>query len=373
MTALARDFGPIEFPDQFQGLFARARSRYEPIIHRARSSLRSLPVPSHFAPYFRYGVLEHPQPSFVLAPLMFLAVAEDQGGISPRHERYLPAFLLMVELIGVLDDTVDYTPLRSGRRTYWHRFGAPSAAPFSGFLLSAAVEQTMGAAPELLPLVTRMFREVGAAETWEHGARYPAANPGALATWLEHHYAAVPAAISHSLDGALLLHGHEPLPPQVCVRFAQLQQDVDDIVNLVERREQAGENDDLKMGVVTFPLLAAVRHDPRAAQWLDDLWRTGRRPDDGSPELPPAALPLTAPQHPALRALVLSHGVPATLDKIAHDAAAAIAATQPPMKNCMADLVWTFVERLCRIESLRREVERRCPAVMTVRGDGEGG
>ena len=365
MLSAARDLRPIEFPSKFRGLFARSRHKYEPIIHRARHTLLSLPVPRHFEPYFRYGVLEHPQPSFVLAPLMFLAMAESQGGITARHERYLPAFLLMVELIGVLDDTVDYTRLRSGRRTYWHRFGAPSAAPFSGFVLSAAVEQTMRSAPQLLPLVTRMFREVAAAETWEHGARYPSSTPEALATWLDHHYAAVPAAISHSLDGALLLHGRDPLPAEVCTRFAQLQQDVDDIVNIVERREREGENDDLKMGVVSFPLLAAVRREPSAAAWLEAVW--AQRRDHSDAGAPPT---VDGPDCARLQHVLRTHGVPATLDKISSDATAAIAAARPDVRECVSDLVWTFVERLCRVETLRPEVERRCPAVASVRFEG---
>lgn len=352
----------LAFPAKFQGVFVRSRPRYEPLIVEARQTLRSLLVPTSIAPYYAYGVLEHDQPSFVLAPLMFLAVAESQGGITERHRRYLPAFLLMVELIGILDDTVDHTPYRSGRLTYWRRFGAPSAAPFSCFLFNAALAETRETAPELVPLVTEMFASICAAEVWEHDSRYPEADVAALEGWLARHYAAVPEAIAHSLDSALLLHGRAPLDREVHARFAELQQDVDDIVNFVERRELDGENDDLKMGIVTYPLLAAVRDGARAQRALETLWRVRR--GEGAAVVDARA---DAAAYAELAEEIAAIGIPATLHKIADDAQAAIAAATPDARACVADLVWTFVERLCRVESLRPMVERICPAVHALR------
>jgi len=349
----------LAFPDKFQGVFLRSRARYEPLLVEARDQLRGLFVPGPIAPYFAYGVLEHDQPSFVLAPLMFLAMAESQGGITARHRSYLPAFLLMVELIGILDDTVDHTPYRSGRLTYWRRFGAPSAAPFSIFLFNAALEQTRREAPELVPIVTRMFQDICAAEVWEHDSRYPAVDPATLATWLARHYDAVPAAIAHSLDSALVLHGRGPLDHVVHARFAELQQDVDDIVNFVEHRERDGENDDLKMGIVTYPLLATVRSSPDAAEALEAFWAPRRI--TGETTTGDEAL------YARLAGEIERIGIPATLQKIAVDANEAIAAASPAARPCVADLVWTFVERLCRVEALRGAVEEICPAVSAQR------
>lgn len=356
----------LQFPDQFRGVFARARPRLEPLIVEARDTLERLPIPSVVRPYYSYGVLEHAQPSFVLAPLMFLAMAESQGGITAKHKGYLPAFLLMVELIGILDDTVDHTPKRSGRTTYWRRFGAASAAPFSCFLFSAAVEQTMGHAPELLPLVTQMFAGICASESWEHDARYPASTRHALAVWLQRHYDAVPPAIAHSLDSALLLHGLAPLDREVYVRFAELQQDVDDLVNFVEQREEQGENDDLKMGIVTYPLLATIQSDAAVAAALDRIWLPCRALKHDADPWTTASIADgngTQSAYELVVRRVAEVGVPATLEKIAQDAEIAIGAAGPRARACVADLVWTFVERLCRIESLRPEVERLCPAV----------
>jgi geranylgeranyl pyrophosphate synthase len=354
----------IHFPEKFQGLFASSRSRFEPMIVDARKSLTSLAVPNVLRPYFDYGVLAHPQPSFILAPLMYLAMAESQGGITKRHRAYLPGFLLMVELIGILDDTVDHTPLRSGRTTYWRRYGSASAAPFSCYLLSAAIEQTMAVAPELLPLVTRMFEDICAAETWEHGARYPRADIEELSRWLQSHYDAVPLAISHSLDSALILHGLPAVDPEVCVRFAELQQDVDDVVNFVERREDDGENDDLKMGIVTYPLLATLRKEPKVAALLEELWQPYRTAENQA--MPNVVEERTTRAHAELSELITDIGIPATIEKISRDAHLAIDAAADSVRPCVSDMVWTFVERLCRIEQLRSEVERRCPAVRRV-------
>lgn len=355
----------FHFPEKFQGIFARSRTRFEPMIIDARAHLESLAVPSVLKPYFDYGVLAHSQPSFILAPLMYLAMAESQGGITKRHRAYLPAFLLMVELIGILDDTVDHTPLRSGRTTYWRRFGSASAAPFSCYLLSAAIEKTMAVAPELLPLVTQMFEEICAAETWEHGARYPRADIDELTRWLQSHYDAVPLAISHSLDSALILHGLPAVDPEVCVRFAELQQDVDDVVNFVERRENDGENDDLKMGIVTYPLLATLHQEPKARTLLEELWQPCRSSENPSLAIGAADERATW-THVALSELITAVGIPMTLDKIVRDAQLAIAAASDSVRPCVSDMVWTFVDRLCRIEQLRPEIERRCPAIRRV-------
>ncbi len=367
--AMLESVSPIAFPEKFQGAFARKRPSLEPLIREARASLRTLLIPSVIEPYYTYGVLEHAQPSFVLAPLMFLAMAESQGGITDKHREYLPAFLLMVELIGILDDTVDHTPFRSGRQAYWRRFGAPSAAPFSCFLFNAALDRTRATAPELVPLVTDMFSKICAAEVWEHDSRYPEATVESLGLWLGRHYDAVPAAIAHSLDGALLLHGRAPLDPEVCRRFAELQQDVDDIVNFVEQRELDGENDDLKMGIVTHPLLAAVRDSDAAAAALETMWAPRREAlrEAPSPERESAQEPDVELAYATLAQRIEMVGIPSTLLKIAADAEAAIAAADESTRECVADLVWTFVERLCRAESLRPAVERICPAVRGLR------
>jgi hypothetical protein len=77
-----------------------------------------------------------PQPSYLLLPLMFLATAEQHGGITERHRAYLPWYMLMMEVCAIIDDTVDRTPLRSGRDSFPERYSDAAAAAFSTFLIS---------------------------------------------------------------------------------------------------------------------------------------------------------------------------------------------------------------------------------------------
>lgn len=235
------------------------------------------------------------------------------------------------------------------------------------------MQKTAETAPELTVLVSRMLARITALETWEHHARYPAATPSSLGAWLQLHYDAVPPAVSHALDGALLMHGLPPVADDVCVRFAELMQDVDDLVNFAERREDDGENDDLKMGIVSHPLVAAVAKDPAASALLERLWTPYRALSFSQPESIGPALARchasTSTEYDELAAIMTAHGVPHTFDKIARDAIATIAAASPSIRGCVAEMVVTFVERLRRVPSLRPRVDA-CLATIQAAVDG---
>lgn len=341
---------PVLFPGKFQGIFSRVRSRYAPLLEEARATLRALPVPSAVREFYTYGVLEHAQPSFMLLPLMYLIMAEHAGGITPRHRRYLPWYMLAMELVAVLDDTVDHTPFRSGRMTYPRRFGESSAASFSGFLMSTLFRKTAETEPVLLPLVADLFEQLCALQTWENHSRYPETSPEVLARWLQYHYDAVAPAIAQAFNGALTLHGLEPIPHEVCTRFGDLMQDVDDIVNFLEQREEEGENDDLKMGIVTQMLLATVRTDGSAREALEVLWRPYREMPLGSQEEFAVGLAhchqRTRTEYQRMAELLQRQGLPVALRKVLADAEACVEATPAPLRPCMRDMVEAFVNRL---------------------------
>lgn len=346
----------IEFPERFQGLFARTQSRFGPLLHQAREVLRALPVPEAVRPYYSYGVLEHAQPSFMLLPMLYLAMADDQGGITARHRDYLPWYMLAMETVAVLDDTVDRTPYRSGRETYARRFGDPSAAPFSCFLLNRVFEGTFATAPEVLPLVTGLFGELCALQTWEYHSRYPEPTTQACARWLKLHYDAVTPAVAHSLNSALALHGLGPVPGEVCVRFGEIMQDVDDVVNFAERRERDGENDDLKMGIVTHLLLATLEAEPSVAGAVAEVWKTYRAVTASAPRDLSAALARcdaqVAEPYAIVASLIERHGLPATVRKIILDADACVRAAPETMRPVVRDMVLTFVDRLRDVDQL---------------------
>ncbi|HRI71131.1 MAG TPA: polyprenyl synthetase family protein [Polyangium sp.] len=339
----------VKFPDQFRGIFARTKSQFAPMLGEARETLRALPVRTEVFPYYSYGVLEHQQPSFMLLPLMYLSLADHAGGIGIRHKRHLPWLMLAMEACAILDDTVDETPRRSGRPSYPGRFGAASAASFSAFLISTIVEQTATHEPMVLPLVLDMFKTLCALETWEFGSRYPTVDESTLAHWLDCRYSEVTPAVAYGLDSALLLCDLPPLPPRVSRLFAEIFQDVDDVVNSAEIREQSGENNDLKMGMVTHLLLASVRAEPSLAPAVDAFWQECQRAQSSQLS--------TLHSHIVFEAIA-NVGVPATVAKIISDADQCIELTPASLRPALEEMVLTFIDRLRRIDSLRNEVDR---------------
>ena len=341
----------IRFPEQFLGIFERNRDQFAPLLRAAREDLRGLEVPAVVRANYDYAVLEHAQPSFMLLPMMYLAMAEHAGGITERHRRYLPLYMLAMELVAVLDDTVDRTPYRSGRETYPRRFGECSATSFSCFLLNTILVHTASRSPEVLPLVTGLFGPLCALQTWEYHARYPDPTPRDCARWLQRHYDAVTPAVAHSLDSALALHNLPAVPLEVCTRFGEIMQDVDDIVNLVEHRDQAGENDDLEMGIVTHPLLATIEASPKTYDLVQALWTRFREPA-GERQSAPQWKEDAAAERRALNALVMKHGVPTTMRKIVADAHACIEAAPAELRPCVSEMTLTFVDRLRGLDGL---------------------
>lgn len=340
----------VRFPNKFSGVFRRTRPRFEPLLATARNELRALPMPPAIRPYYDYGVLAHEQPSFMLLPLMFLSIAERHGGITRRHEEYLPWHLLAMEVAAVLDDTVDRTPYRSGRMTYVKKFGEPSATSFACFLYSIVVERTHAVAPEVLPMLTSFFKSLCALETWNYHSRYPTATEEGFEDWLEHRYGEVGPGIAHTFNAALGIHGRAHAPEILCTKFGEIMQDVDDVVNLLEQRELEGENDDIKMGMVTHPLYSAVRADPSLLADVERLWTPYRSISRNSIETLPAQLEATsrrtAAQYARVAEKVLRYGIPATLEKIRADAQTCIDVTEEPLRSCVREIVEAFVERV---------------------------
>jgi geranylgeranyl pyrophosphate synthase len=344
-TTLVDPTVTVRFPDRFQGIFERLRPRFAPLLVEARGTLSRLPVRPELHPYYSYGVLKHAQPSFMLLPLMFLTLADHVRGVGPRHRRHLPWLMLAMEACAILDDTVDHTPYRSGRLSYPGRFGAASAAPFTAFLVTVVMERTAREEPGLVPLVTDLFQTLCSLETWEIGARYPALDEATLSHWLACRYGEVTPAVAYGLDGALLLHGEPRLPARVSTLFAEIFQDVDDLVNFAERRERAGENDDLKMGMVTHLLLAAVRNCPGIVPKVESLWAAGREAGED--------------RYASVASLVERHGIVPTVEKILADADECIAITPQAYRAPIEEMVLTFLDRLRRTETLRPHLDLR--------------
>lgn len=345
----------IEPPRHYQGVFRSATQRFLPLLEEAREGLRELPVPDIARAHYLELVVSRPQPAFVLFPLMYLHLADATGGVTERHRAYLPFQMLAMELIALYDDTVDYTPVRSGSPTYTARHGAVPATVLAGVVHSTLVQHTATMFPELSPMLVRAFENLCARELWEHGARHPHVSEDSLASWMRCRNAAIPPIISYSLDGALMLHGLEPIPEPVHARFGDLQQDVDDLINIVEEREKVGENDDIKLGIPSYPLLATLRAEPSATQLLEEIWAPLRG-------LPPASLeadlalrdPALIERHRELVELIVRHGIAATVEKVIADAEAVSAGAPVHVWSCLREYAFSIVDRLRHLDPRAR-------------------
>ncbi len=337
-------------PNQFKGLFEHLSRSYAPLIEEARRELRALPVPDVVRQNYEF-VIDRPQPSFILLPLMYLSLADHLGGITARHRQNLPWQMLAMEIMAIYDDTIDHTPFRSGLPTYQARYGPASAAAFGGFLYSVLVEKTAACAPELLPLLTETFGTLCSLEVWEHQSRCPDISIPSFAAWTRRRNTMAIQVYSYSLDSALLLHGAERLPWEALVRLGDVGQDVDDLVNIVEEREKNGENDDLKMGIPTYPLLATLEAEPAARELIEEVWRADFHEDDQARSV-----------YRALVDLILRRGVKPTIDKMITDAEVSVAATPPHLRPCMMAFNFAFLNRLRYLDPrLRFEARASLP------------
>src|SRR5260221_14774898 len=92
----------VLFPEHFLGVFEKNRERFAPLLAEARQELQELPVPAHVYENYRHAALDHPQPSFMLLPMLYLVMADHTGGITRKHREYLPFYMLAMELVAVL-------------------------------------------------------------------------------------------------------------------------------------------------------------------------------------------------------------------------------------------------------------------------------
>ena len=339
-----------KYPTRFRGVFSARKARYEPLIATARARLASHPVPEALRPWYTSMIIDNPQPSFLLLPLIFLAVADETGGITSRHEEYLPVLMLAMEACALMDDTVDRTAMRSDRPTFPQTFGDVSSTPMLAVLLGVIFQESQRIDARIVRDAGELFTILGSLELWEYHHRYPT-DRALSAIWLSNRYAQVTPAVVYALNAALLISERERIPQEVAQRFAEIFQDVDDIVNIHEQRELVGENDDIKMGMVTHPLLVSME-DPEVGAALKTLWEAYRplqllargELSQAVAELD-TQLPLQI-TYTTLRTLIGQLGIPTTMRKIIDDANACVEAAPEELKPLMQELVAAFIDRI---------------------------
>ena len=355
------DIASLQYPEFFQGLFARKRESFEPLIEEARQRLHSLAVPAALRPFYDTVVRDNPQPSFVLVPLMFLATAEASGGVQVAHREFLPYLMLCMEAVAVLDDTVDGTPMRSGRPTFATRFGDTSATPFVSSLVALIATELARVEPRMLDITMRLIVGLNSCQLWERHHAYPVDDQ--FADWVENRYQQSMVGTSFGLDTALLLSGRELAPDSVHRPFGRILQDVDDLVHILEERGTDGENDDLLMGLMTRPLLLTLERYPAMRADLAALWAAGRARCDGAAASQAQAPGSTGPSVEALSGQILAAvrevGVPGTVAQILADCRACVAAAPLAIRPVVCELARTWVDRLRRCKSVEFVTEEQ--------------
>lgn len=344
------DMVPLKYPQLFQGVFARRRETFIPLVEEARHTLHTLDVPDALRPFYNTVVRDNPQPSFMLLPLMFLAMAEASGGIQAVHRRFLPVLILGMETCATVDDTVDRTPMRSGRLTFSLRFGEVTTTPFVGAMVALAAQQAARADPRLLDSTVRLFTELYALQMWERQNLYP--QETIFDAWLDNRYRENTLGVAFGLDTALLINGRGPLPLEVVAAFGRIFQDVDDLVNILEDRRSEGENDDVLMGAVTRPLLVALGKHPELRADVANLWRVSRAVTGSSAaavyKTPAHANPTISRLYRPIAEAIQDVGVPGTVAHVLADYRTCVASTPPEFRPAIQEMTYTWVDRLRR-------------------------
>jgi hypothetical protein len=352
---------PLQYPQMFQGVFARKRELFVPLVEQARQELHSLDVPPALRPFYDTVVRDNAQPSFMLLPLMFLVMAEASGGIHAVHRRFLPVLLLTMETCATVDDTVDRTPMRSGRRTFALRFGEVSSTPFVGSLVAMAAQQAARVDARLLDATLALFSELYALQLWERQNLYP--TEMLFEHWLDNRYHENTLGVRFGLDTALLLNGHAPAPLAVHQSFGRMFQDVDDLVNILEDRRSQGENDDVLMGAVTRPLLVVLERYPALRADVTNLWRVCRAMTGSSAvavhKMPAHTNPTIERLYRPVYEALCDVGVRGTVEHVLADYRTCVAAAPPLLRPVIQEMTQTWVDRLRRCKGSACVTEER--------------
>lgn len=338
----------LQYPTLFRGFFSETKARYGALLDEARLALSRLPVPEQMRFFYEESVLQNPQPSFMLLPVIFLRLAETTGGIKEEHRRFLPVLMLMMEATAIADDTADRTMMRSGRESFAGRFGEGSAALFLTCLSSLMLEEARRCSEPLYHIARNYFLELFAKQLWERNYSYPKPEDLKGGLFLRYEECIVGSRIA--FDTSRLISQRPLLSDEVVLPFCYAFQDVDDIVNLAERRERSGENDDLKMGIITQSLLLALSQKPSLQRDLYQLWEPYRALQKASlHELSHRCKEIdreTEVLYGHLCAEILRLGVPGTVDQIFSNLRACVEAAPQEVKSVFYEIGMALLDRL---------------------------
>lgn len=329
----------IVFPGDFDGVFGEPALKYRSLLEEARSELRAWPVPGEFSSFYQ-AIVRRAQPSFLLAPLVFLEVANACGGITERHVNFLPVVMLAMEAVAVVDDTIDSSATRSGEPTFPQRWGSRSSASCLTVLTSLIAQKSYFEESRIFDIVMEFMKDMAAKELLELHELFPGPDDFGSVLTRRHRLAADGAGFYFNC--ALILSGRSELSRETMIDMGRVQQDVDDLVNLLERREEAGEGDDLKLGIVTAALTEAVAVNTSLRPLIQQYWELCRYEKRLST------------RHAAderIRELIIADGVPIVMSKIVQAAASCVSSTPEFLQPLMRSVVSAYCDRLLRLKT----------------------
>ncbi len=159
-------------------------------------------------------------------------------------------------------------------------------------------------------------------------------------------------AAEFALNSAFVLNGRAPLPDAALKHFSAIFQDVDDIVGILEHRDEQGENDDLQMGIITRPLILTLARRPELAASVEQLWQYYRPHRRASvmefQEINNELMEQTRLIQGRLRAAIQEIGIPEAVRLMVDDLSNCLAETPPAFRPYLRDLGLSVVDRLRR-------------------------
>ena len=159
------------------------------------------------------------------------------------------------------------------------------------------------------------------------------------------------------------LNAHAPLPTAATQSFSAIFQDVDDIVGLLEHRDEQGENDDLRMGIVTRPLLLALARQPPLVESVEQFWRHYTPLHRASlvdfQERHEETARRTRASHQRIHAAMLEVGVPEAIRCMVGDLKHCVEQTPAPLRPFVHELALSVIDRLrhCHHPGVNRLLE----------------
>lgn len=347
----------IQFPKKFKGLYTDTEKKYRPLIEEAIERSKQFPIDDELRPLYSYLVWENPLPTFILSTVMFLEVAEETGGIKKGHLDYLPLLIIILELMGIADDSIDRTIMRSNRMSCVKKYGDGTTLAFTGSLMTMLFSESRKYDSKLFDQLVICLSQIFFSWVWESQNVYP--KPSLFKHYVNYRYKQGWAFADFVFNASLIINKKPILPLGTAspnYRINKVAQDVDDVVNIAEFRANRGENDDLLMGIMTRPTMVAIKEEPHLLAEILELWSHFRDLIKSKPsvdELHKRHAEITRqvlPDYQKIRNVILEKGIPKVITTLLKEYHEAVKSSPPHVRRSINEIGYAYIDRLSRID-----------------------